>query len=161
MTHRARNNALVLDRYRTFTRLFALAIMLVGAIGCTDPATEFVDKIQAEATQKCNEGNQAACHTIVQQVSDTRVLMESTIPIETETPKCMAGQQDSCQQLAVLHSELSSWCTMGNTQACGAVSSGPWPTRWDEPALIDAAKFSCLSGKFKPDSHTCQALEMM
>ena len=34
-------------------------------------------------------------------------------------------------------------------------------TKWDEPALIDAAKLSCLGGKFKPESHTCQALQMM
>jgi hypothetical protein len=41
------------------------------------------------------------------------------------------------------------------------VNIGPWPAKWDEPALIDAAKLSCLSGKFKPDSNTCQALQMM
>ena len=122
MTHRARNNALVRDRFRTFPRVFAIAIIAASApSGCTDPATEFVDKIHAEATQKCNEGNQAACHTIVQQMSDTKVLMESTIPIEAETPECNAGRQDACQQLAVLHGELSAWCTMGNNQACGAV----------------------------------------
>jgi len=140
--------------------LFALAITLVLA-GCADPATEFVNKIQAEATQKCSEGNQAACRTIVQQVSDTKVLIESTAPLETQTPACNAGKQDACQQLAVLHSELSAWCSTGNNQACAAVNVGPWPVKWDEPALIDAAKLACLSGKFKPDSRTCQALEMM
>jgi len=141
--------------------LLALAIALVVAAGCTGPATEFATKLQADASAKCNEGNQAACHTIVQQVSDTKVLIENTAPIETETPACNAGKQDACQQMAVLHSELSSWCSMGNNQACGAVNIGPWPAKWDEPALIDAAKLSCLSGQFKPESHTCQALQMM
>jgi len=50
---------------------------------------------------------------------------------------------------------------MGNTQACAAVHVGPWPTKWDEPSLIDAAKLSCLSGQCKADSSTCQALQMM
>jgi hypothetical protein len=134
---------------------------LVMASGCTSPATEFTDKIRAESTEKCDQGNQIACHTIVQQVSDTKVLMESTLPIGVETPACNAGKQDACQQAAVLHTELSGWCSMGNNQACAAVNTGPWPTKWDEPALIDAAKMSCLSGQFKPESHTCQALEMM
>jgi hypothetical protein len=138
-----------------------LAIMLVAVSGCTAPATEFVNKVRADATEKCNQGNQVACHTIVQQVSDTKVLMENTSAIEFETPACNAGKQDVCQQLAVLHSELSAWCSMGNNEACGAVNIGPWPAKWDEPALIDAAKLSCLSGQLKPDSHTCQALQMM
>jgi hypothetical protein len=140
---------------------FALAIMLVAASGCTLPATEFVDKIRADSTEKCNQGNQVACHTIVQQVSDTKVLIESSLPIDAETPDCNAGKQDACQRLAVLHGELSAWCATGNNQACGAVNTGKWPTKWDEPALVDAAKLSCLSGHFKPESHTCQALEMM
>jgi hypothetical protein len=142
-------------------RLLALAIALAVVAGCTDPATDFVNTIQADATQKCSEGNKVACGVIVQQVSDTKVLMESTTPLETETPACNAGKQDACEQLAVLHSELSAWCTTGNIQACGAINTGSWPTKWDEPALIDAAKLSCLSGKFKPDSHTCQALDML
>jgi hypothetical protein len=141
--------------------LLALAIALIIVAGCSSPATEFATKLQADATEKCNDGNQAACHTIVQQISDTKVLIENTAPIETQTPACNAGKQDACQQLAVLHSELSAWCSMGNNQACGAVNIGPWPTKWDEPALIDAAKLSCLSGQFKPESHTCQALQMM
>jgi hypothetical protein len=140
---------------------FALTIMLVAASGCTEPATEFVNKIRADSTEKCNQGNQVACHTIVQQVSDTKVLIESTFAIDADTPDCNAGKQDACQQLAVLHGELSSWCAMGNNQACGAVNTGKWPTKWDEPALVDAAKLSCLSGHFKPESRTCQALEMM
>jgi hypothetical protein len=141
--------------------LLALAIALIIVAGCSSPATEFATKLQADATEKCNDGNQAACHTIVQQISDTKVLIENTAPIETQTPACNAGKQDACQQLAVLHSELSAWCSMGNNQACGAINIGPWPTKWDEPALIDAAKLSCLSGQFKPESHTCQALQMM
>ena len=142
-------------------RLCALAIVLVVLSGCTAPATDFVDKITADAKEKCEAGNQIACHTVVQQVSDTRVLIETTLPIDVETPACNAGKQDACQQLAVLHSELSSWCGMGNNQACGAINNSTWPTKWDEPSLVDAAKLSCLSGHFKPESHTCQALEAM
>lgn len=158
---RAGNNALVPARYRTRAGFFALAVLTVAAFGCTAPAKEFVDKIRAESTEKCNEGNQAACHTIVQQLGDTKVAIESTAPIELQTPACNAGKQDACQQMAVLHGELSAWCSMGNGQACASVNTGPWPANWDEPALIDAAKLSCLSGKFKPDSSTCQALQMM
>ena len=142
-------------------RLFVLAVVLSVASGCGSQSQTFVTKIRAEATEKCNEGNQAACHTIVQALSDTKVAIESTAPIALETPACNAGRQDACQQMAVLHGELSTWCTMGNGQACAAVNTGPWPTKWDEPALIDAAKMSCLSGQLKPDSSTCQALEMM
>jgi hypothetical protein len=148
-------------RSGTHARYFALALALVSVSGCTAPAKKFVDNIRAEATEKCNEGNQAACHTIVQQLGDTKVAIESTAPIEIQTPACNAGKQDACQQMAVLHGELSAWCSMGNGPACAAVNTGPWPQNWDEPALIDAAKLSCLSGKFKPDSSTCQALQTM
>jgi len=141
--------------------MLALAIVLAAVSGCTPPAQQFVSKIRSESTEKCNQGNQAACHTIVQALSDTKVAIESTAPLDTQTPACNAGKQDACQQLAVLHGELSSWCSMGNGQACAAVNAGPWPAKWDEPALIDAAKLSCLSGQFKPDSSTCQALQMM
>ena len=140
---------------------FVLAILLFAASGCGSQAQDFVTKIRAQATEKCNEGNQAACHTIVQQVGDTKVAIESTAPIEFQTPACNAGRQDACEQMAVLHGELSTWCSMGNGQACAAVNAGPWPTKWDEPALIDAAKMSCLAGQFKPESSTCQALQMM
>jgi len=168
-THRARNNAHVPVKSRDYAAasvgeiagLLALAIVLVVACGCTPQAQQFVDKIRVESTEKCNEGNQAACHTIVQALSDTKVAIESTAPLETQTPACNAGKQDACQQLAVLHGELSSWCSMGNGHACAAVNTGPWPAKWDEPALIDAAKLTCLSGHFKPDSSTCQALQMM
>jgi hypothetical protein len=158
---RADYKADAVTRIRAALGLLALTITLVAAAGCTAPATEFVNKVRADSTEKCNQGNQVACHTIVQQVSDTKVLIESTLPIDAETPDCNAGKQDACQRLAVLHGELSAWCAMGNNQACGAVNTGKWPTKWDEPALVDAAKLSCLSGHFKPESHTCQALEMM
>jgi hypothetical protein len=169
VTHRARNNARVptesrvhrAARVTTAIGFFALVIVLVTISGCTAPATDFVNKITADAKEKCDAGNQIACHTIVQQVSDTKVLVETTLPIEVETPACNAGKQDACQQLAVLHSELSSWCSMGNNEACGAVNTSTWPAKWDEPALVDAAKLACLSGHFKPESRTCQALEMM
>ena len=160
-TQIARNNAHVLVRSRTRARFSALAVTIFIASGCSSQAQDFVTKIRAEATEKCNEGNQAACHTIVQQVSDTKVAIESTAPIEIQTPACNSGNQDACQQVAVLHGELSTWCSMGNNQACAAVNTGPWPTKWDEPALIDAAKLSCLGGKFKLESNTCQALQMM
>ena len=146
---------------RISTRVFALAIVLFVVAGCGSQAQDFVTKIRDESTEKCHQGNQAACHTIVQATSDTKVVIESTAPIELLTPACNAGNQDACQQMAVLHGELSSWCSMGNPQACSAVNVGPWPTKWDEPALIDAAKLSCLSGQFKPNSSTCQALQMM
>ena len=140
---------------------FAFLVLAIVAAGCTAPAQEFVDKVRAQSTEKCNEGNQAACHTIVQRVSDTKVLIENTAPIEILTPACNAGKQLACQEMAVMHGELSTWCSMGNGQACAAVNVGPWPSKWDEPALIDAAKLSCLSGQFKAESHTCQALQMM
>jgi len=147
--------------FRTHVRFFALAIVLATVSGCSSQAQDFVTKIRAEATEKCNEGNQAACHTIVQPLSETKVAIESTAPIEFQTPACNTGNQQACQQMAVLHGELSTWCSIGNTQACAAVNTGPWPQKWDEPALIDAAKMSCLAGKFKTDSSTCQALQMM
>jgi hypothetical protein len=146
---------------RISARFFVLTVVLVTVAGCGSQAQDFVTKIRAESTEKCNEGNQAACHTIVQALSDTKVAIESTAPIEIQTPACNAGNQDACQQMAVLHGELSAWCSNGNNQACGAVNTGPWPQKWDEPALIDAAKMSCLAGKFKTDSSTCQALQMM
>jgi hypothetical protein len=139
----------------------ALAFVIFAATGCGSQAQDFVTKIRAEATEKCNEGNQAACHTIVQALSDTKVAIESTAPIEIQTPACNAGNRAACEQMAVLHSELSAWCSIGNGQACAAVNTGPWPTKWDEPALVDAAKMACLAGQFKEDSSTCQALQMM
>ena len=68
---------------------------------------------------------------------------------------------DPAEEVAVLHAELSAWCSMDNAQACAAVNIGPWPKKWDEPALIDAAKVSCQNGQFKTESNTCQALQMM
>ena len=161
----AGNNAHVPDGFRTRTRaisaLVAIAIVTWIAAGCAPPAKAFVDKIRADADAKCQQGNQPACHTIVQALNDTKVAIESTSPLETQTPACNAGKQDACQQVAVMHAELSSWCSMDNAQACAAVNVGPWPKKWDEPALIDAAKVSCQNGQFKSESNTCQALQMM
>jgi len=165
----AGNNAHVSGKFRTHCHLrnraiaasVALAIAAYLAIGCAPPAKAFVDKIRADANEKCQQGNQPACHTIVQALNDTKVAIESTSPLETQTPACIAGKQDACQQVAVLHAELSAWCSMDNAQACAAVNIGPWPKKWDEPALIDAAKLSCLNGQFKSESNTCQALQMM
>jgi len=165
----AGNNAHVFGRFRAhrrpraraFAASIAVAIAACIAAGCAPPAKAFVDKIRNESDQKCREGNQPACHTIVQALNDTKVAIESTSSLETQTPACIAGKQDACQQVAVLHAELSSWCSMDNAQACAAVNTGPWPKTWDEPALLDAAKLSCLSGQFKEESNTCQALQMM
>ncbi len=148
-------------RTRAIAAWVAVAIAACIAAGCAPPAKAFVDKIRADADEKCHQGNQPACHTIVQALNDTKVAIESTSPLETQTPACIAGKRDACQQVAVMHAELSAWCSMDNAQACAAVSTGPWPKTWDEPALIDAAKLSCLSGQFKSESNTCQALQMM
>ena len=165
----AGNNAHVPDRLRTLrntrtraiSALVAIALASCLAIACSPPAKAFVDKIRADANAKCQQGNQPACHTIVQALNDTKVAIESTSPLETQTPACIAGKQDACQQVAVLHAELSAWCSMDNEQACAAVNVGPWPQKWDEPALLDAAKVSCQNGQFKTESNTCQALQMM
>src|SRR5277367_4320079 len=142
-TRRARNNAPVRATFRASSLatacIFALAVV---AAGCSSESQDFVTKISAEATSKCNEGNQAACHTVVQALGDTKVAIDSTAPIEFLTPACNAGKQDACEQMAVLHSELSSWCSMGNNQACTAVNVGPWPAKWDEPRLTNPASFS-------------------
>jgi hypothetical protein len=161
ITHGAGNNAHVPAKSSVRIGFLAFAIIIFATSGCSSQAEDFVSKIRAESVEKCNQGNQAACHTVVQRVSDTKVLIETTAPIEILTPACSAGKQEACQEMAVLHSELSAWCSTGNEQACAAVNIGPWPTKWDEPALIDAAKLSCLRGQFKPESHTCQALDMM
>jgi hypothetical protein len=50
--------------------------VLFAVAACGSQAEDFVTKIRAESTEKCNEGNQAACHTIVQATSDTKVLIE-------------------------------------------------------------------------------------
>jgi hypothetical protein len=137
---------------------FAIALGIGGA-GCSPPAEVIVNKIRSEADVKCQEGNQPACDTVVQTLSSTKVAIESTSSIATLTPECNSGKHESCEQLAVLHAELMSWCSMGNARACAAVKVGTWPAKWDEPALIDAAKLSCLSGQLKQNSNTCQALD--
>lgn len=141
--------------------LIALAISIgVGAAGCTPPAQSFVEKIRAQADEACHQGNQAACNTIVQALTETKVGIESTSTLFTITPDCDAGKQEACQQVAVMHVELSAWCAAGNERACVAVKGGPWPTaRIDESSLVDAAKLSCLSGQLKPNSSTCVAVQ--
>ena len=117
-----------------------------------------VDKLRALADTKCHEGNQSACDTIIQIVGD-KVAIESVGDIETLTPSCNAGKQESCQQLGVLHAELSDWCSTGNARACATVNVGPWPKNLDVPASVDSAKLACKAGQLKADSQTCRALE--
>jgi hypothetical protein len=116
-----------------------------------------VDKLRALADAKCHEGNQAACDTIIQIVGD-RVAIESVGGIDVLTHSCNAGKQEVCQQLGVLHAELSDWCSTGNARACATVNVGPWPKKLDIPASVDSAKLACQGGQLKPDSQTCRAL---
>src|SRR5258708_24677770 len=147
---------IVSGRFRSLrgacTSAIAAAVMVTIlaciAAGCGNPAKAFVDKIRADADTKCQQGNQPACHTVVQALNDTKVAIETTSTLETQTPACIAGKQDACQQVAVLHAELSAWCSMDNAQACAAANVGPWPKQWDEPALFDAAKVSTQNGQF-------------
>jgi hypothetical protein len=159
---RYRSSSARLSRTRRLSAFAVFATMLaIGVGGCTAPAEVIVNKIRSEADVKCQEGNQPACDTVVQTLSSTKVAIESTSSIATLTPECNSGKHESCEQLAVLHAELMSWCSMGNARACAAVNAGKWPAKWDEPALIDAAKLSCMSGKLKQDSNTCQALDYL
>jgi len=148
------------QRLRRRGAIAAIAALLSGfSTGCTAPSQTAVDKIRAIAEQKCHEGNQPACDTIVQPLTDTKVAIESTGVLPTLTPACNAGKHDACQQLAVLRAELSSWCAANNARACAAVNVGPWPQNSDVPALVDSAKLACLSGQLKADSATCHSLE--
>jgi hypothetical protein len=122
------------------------------------PGEAAVDKLRALADEKCHQGNQPACETIVQLVGN-KVAIESVGDIPTLTPGCNAGHQDNCQTLGVLHAELSQWCGANNARACATVNVGPWPPNLDVPAAVDSAKLACLAGKFKPDSQTCRALD--
>ena len=150
------------SRIRRLTALAAFAIAIgINLCGCSDPSEAIVDKFRAKADELCNQGNHVACGTVVQPLSSTKVAFESTASIALLTPECNAGKHESCEQLAVLHAELMSWCAEENSRACAAVKIGPWPGKWDEPALIDAAKLSCLNGQFKQDSNTCQALDYL
>jgi len=149
-----------LARVRTCCARSILAA-IIGAVlfGCSSPAQDFVERVTTESATECKAGNQAACHTIVQKLGDTKVGIESTGTLDILTDRCNRGDQAACQQTAVMNAELSSWCTRGNSLACGAVETGPWPRKWDQPALIDAARISCMNGKFKPDSNTCRSLD--
>jgi hypothetical protein len=146
---------------RTPCWVITLAIWIcLGVSGCTSTAQIFAEKIRARADEECHQGNQAACNTIVQALSDTKVGIESTSSLYTLTPDCDAGKQDACQQVAVMHLEFTAWCAAGNERACSAVKGGPWPAaKMDEPALVDAAKLSCLSEHFQPDSSICVAVQ--
>jgi hypothetical protein len=155
-------------RYTTGVVQYLPRILLVAAVGVTLAALTrcsiesqgeaAVEKLRALADQKCHEGNQPACDTIIQIVG-TKVAIESVGDIPTLTPSCNAGHQDSCQTLGVLHAELSQWCRANNARACATVSVGPWPPNLDVPAAVDSAKIACLAGQLKPDSQTCLALD--
>ena len=97
----------------------------------------------------------------MQVLGPSKIGFESTITVDGLAQSCKAHQQDACEQLAAMHAELSSWCSSGNTRACAEVQSDVWPKGWDEPALLDAARVSCMNGKFKKDSNTCRALDDM
>jgi hypothetical protein len=132
--------------------------LLASAWSCTPPSQKFVESVRQQANEQCAKGNQPACDTVVQALDNNRVGIQTTGMIPFLTPKCESGDQDACQQAAVMHVQLSSWCMAGNDRACLSVKRGPWPKTWDEASLIDKAKLSCLSGHFKEDSTTCQAL---
>lgn len=135
-------------------------MLTVLVAGCAEQSQSeaAVDKLRALADQKCHEGNQPACDTIIQIVG-TRVAIESVSDLPALTPSCEAGRQDTCQQLAVIRAELSEWCAANNARACAAVNVGTWPRNLDVPALVDSAKLACLGGQVKADTPTCRALE--
>ena len=142
-------------------RLASLALALIAfaaATSCASRAQKFADNVRARANEECAKGNRPACDTVVQALDDGKVGIQTAGMIPILTPKCEAGDDDACQQAAVMHVQLSAWCSAGNERACLAVNKGPWPKTWDEAALVDRAKLACLSGHFKDASTTCQAL---
>lgn len=138
-------------------RLIVAALCALCA-SCSTPAEDVVDKLRDSSDQYCKQGNDAACHTIVQVLGDTKIGIQSTAAIDEIAADCHDGKADECQQLAVMHVQLSHWCNSGNTRACEELSSNSWPKDWDEPALIDAARMGCIKGTFDAKSNTCQAL---
>jgi hypothetical protein len=132
-----------------------------AAWACTSPAEDVAQKIQTKADETCKAGNEAACHTIIQVIGPTKVAFESTLSVDELRQDCTDGKHIACEQLAVKHAELSSWCSTGNTRACAEVDADAWPHGWDEPALLDAARLGCIKGKFQKDSDTCQALSTL
>jgi len=97
----------------------------------------------------------------VQVLGDTKIGIQSTEGIDTLAAECHDGKVDECQQLAVMHVQLSHWCNSGNTRACEELNGNKWPSDWDEPALIDAARISCINGKLDAKSNTCEALQSL
>jgi hypothetical protein len=148
----------VVGRLALLLYSFTLVTM---AVGCTTPAQDVAQKIETKADETCKQGNDAACHTIVQVLGPTKVAFESTLTVDELRQDCTDGKRIACEQLAVKHAELSSWCSTGNTRACAEVQADAWPHGWDEPALLDAARLGCLQGKFQKNSDTCQALSTL
>jgi hypothetical protein len=155
-----RKNARVANSRITRAALATGLLLLALSVGgCTTPAQQTADKIGTRADEVCKEGNKAACHTIVQVIGPSKIAIESTLTVDGLADGCKNGKHGACEQLAVMHAELSSWCSSGNTRACAEVASAAWPHGWDEPALIDAARVSCMKGTYKKDSNTCRALD--
>jgi len=144
-----------------FALLLCVVTLIPALSACTTPAEDAAQKIQTKADETCKAGNEAACHTIVQVLGPTKVAFESTLSVDELREDCTSGKHTACEQLAVKHAELSSWCSTGNTRACAEVEADAWPHGWDEPALLDAARLGCLQGKFQKDSDTCQALSTL
>ncbi len=144
---------------------FALVVCVLTLIpalfACTTPAEDVAQKIQTKADETCKAGNEAACHTIIQVLGPTKVAFESTLSVDELREDCTSGKHIACEQLAVKHAELSSWCSTGNSRACAEVEADAWPHGWDEPALLDAARLGCIQGKFQKNSDTCQALSTL
>ncbi len=140
---------------------FGTLALIPAAWSCTSPAEDVAQKIQTKADETCKAGNEAACHTIIQVIGPTKVAFESTLSVDALREDCTSGKKLACEQLAVKHAELSSWCSTGNTRACAEVDADAWPHGWDEPALLDAARLGCIQGKFQKNSDTCQALSTL
>ena len=144
-----------------FALLLCSFVLISIAVGCTSPAQDVAQKIETKADETCKAGNEAACHTIVQVLGPTKVAFESTLLVDQLRQDCTDGKHIACEQLAVKHAELSSWCSTGNTRACAEVDADAWPHGWDEPALLDEARVGCIQGKFQKNSDTCQALSTL
>jgi len=158
----SRKNARVANSWAHSSIAISGLLVFSLALGaCTSPAQKVEENITTKAEERCAEGNQAACHTIIQVKGASHVAIETTLALDTTADQCKQKNQDACEQLAAMHAELSSWCSSGNTRACAELQSDKWPKDWDEAALLDAARIKCVSGKLTKISPTCKALNDM